>query len=231
MDQKIPFTTFDFWAFLSAGFLVLAAVDHINGGHLLAMDKWTVVQATIAMAAAYIVGQLVASLSAWLLEKVLVGKLLGAPRMTLFGAAKAWKWVRRCMPTYFEAMPPNAQTAVLEKAQASGPTDGDTLFWVAFAYARATPAVMGRLETFLNQYSFARNVAIAALLDAAFLYWHYRWNNGDSMSLQLSRAALLIGGGMLLRYLKYFRQYSLELFTAYAFSKQDPPAATAGAKP
>ena len=95
MDQKVPFTSYDFWAYLSAGFLLLFAFDSAAGTKLLMRDTWTVVQGVVAVSLAYAVGQLVASASSFLFEKVLVGKLLGYPRNVLFDQPKAWKWVRR----------------------------------------------------------------------------------------------------------------------------------------
>jgi hypothetical protein len=222
MDQKIPFASYDFWAYMSAGFVVLAAIDYVAGTHLLYRDSWTVVQGVMAMVSAYTVGQMVASVSSYVFEKVLVAKLLGAPRMVLFGQVKAWKSVRWLMPGYFEALPAATQRAILERAATSGVTvPGEGLFWCAFAYARATPAVMSRLNDFLNLYGFARNVSLAAFFDAALLYWQYQWHNGADAALHLSRLAFVVGLGMLLRYLKFLRQYALEVFTSYAHSKPD----------
>jgi len=219
MDQKVPFTSYDFWAYLSAGFIVLAAIDYVAGTHLLYRDSWTVVQGTMAMVSAYTVGQMVASMASFLYEKVLVVKLLGAPRMVLFGRARAWKPVRWLIPSYFEALPEVTQKAILERAAPFGiKGPGEGLFWCAFAYARAMPAVMSRLSDFLNLYGFARNVSLAALIDATVLYWHYRWHNGTDTALHLSQGALVVGLGMLLRYLKFFRQYAMEVFTSYAHS-------------
>jgi hypothetical protein len=56
MEQKIPFTSYDTWAYLSAGFLLLFAIDYVAATHLLARDSWTVVQAVMALVSAYVVG-------------------------------------------------------------------------------------------------------------------------------------------------------------------------------
>ena len=83
MDQKFPFTSYDFWAYLSAGFLLLFAIDQAMSTKLLMRDSWTVVQGVVAVSVAYVVGHLVASASSFLLEKMLVGRLLGYPRNVL----------------------------------------------------------------------------------------------------------------------------------------------------
>lgn len=221
MDQKIPFTSYDFWAYLSAGFLLLFAVDQAAGTKLLMRDSWTVVQGVIAVSLAYVVGQLVASVSSWLFEKVLVGKLLGYPRNVLFGQPKAWPWVRRCIPGYFEALPDATQKAALDKGGKVGViASGEALFWPAFANARATPPVMARLNDFLNLYGFSRNIALVGLIDAAIFQWSFLQPNSADVHLLYARIALVIGLGMTLRYLKFFRLYAVEVFTSFAYAKE-----------
>lgn len=221
MDQKIPFTSYDFWAYLSAGFLLLFALDSAAGTKLLMRDNWTVVQGIVAVSLAYAVGQLVASASSFLFERVLVGKLLGYPRNVLFGQAKAWKWVRKLIPGYFEPLPATTQKAALEKAGMVGVSaPGEALFWPAFANARATASVMARLSDFLNLYGFCRNTALVAFLDAGILYWSYLQPKGPAEHLLWSQIALVVGCGMTLRYLKFYRHYAVEVFTSFAYATE-----------
>ena len=221
MDQKIPFTSYDFWAYLSAGFLLLFAFDQVLGTALLAQDSWTLVQSIVAISGAYVIGHLIASMSSLLFEKFLVGKLLGYPKNILFGQPRAWKWFRRLMPSYFAPLPEATQKAALEKGGNAGVAmPGEALFWLAYANARATPAVMSRLENFLNLYGFCRNMAMVAFIDAAALYWSYLQPNGSKDHLVWARVILIVGIGMTLRYLKFFKHYSVEVFTSYAYGKE-----------
>ncbi|WP_265946230.1 hypothetical protein [Dechloromonas sp. A34] len=221
MDQKFPFTSYDFWAYLSSGFMLLFAVDQAAGMNLLMRDSWTVVQSAIAISLAYTVGQLVASLSSWLFERGLVGKLLGYPRNVLFGQNKAWPWVQGLLPAYFAPLPPATQKAVLEKSGKVGISmPGEALFWPAHAAGRATPAVAARMDNFLNLYGFCRNTALVGAVDAAILYASYLQPKGPQEHLLWARIALFIGLGMTLRYLKFFRHFALEVFTSYAYSKE-----------
>jgi hypothetical protein len=221
MENKIPFTSYDFWAYLSAGFLFLFIADLVAGTGLLARDSWTIVQGVVAVSAAYAVGQLVASLSSLVFERLLVGKLLGYPRNVLFGQRRAWTWVRALMPGYFSDLPDQTQKAALEKGTAAGiASPGEGLFWAAFAHARAKPAVMSRLDNFLNLYGFCRNTALVAFLDAGLLYWSYRWGNGPDERLYWSWVATAVGVGMTFRYLKFYRHYAVEVFTSFAHSKE-----------
>lgn len=221
MENKIPFTSYDFWAYLSAGFLFLFIADLVAGTALLARDSWTVVQGVVAVSAAYAVGQLVASLSSLVFERLLVGKLLGYPRNVLFGQPRAWRWVRALMPGYFSTLPEQTRQATLDKGKATGVTSpGEGLFWAAFANARATPVVMSRLDSFLNLYGFCRNTALVAFVDAGLLYWSYRWGSGPDERLYWSLAAIGVGVGMTFRYLKFYRHYAVEVFTSFAHSKE-----------
>jgi hypothetical protein len=77
--EKFPFTSYDFWAYLASGFLLLAAVDVAAAtGFLLQKDcSWP--QTAVAVAGAYVAGQLTAGLSSIVFERGLVGRVLGYP--------------------------------------------------------------------------------------------------------------------------------------------------------
>ncbi len=220
--EKIPFTSYDFWAYLSAGFLLLFVADQVAGSGLLARTSWTIVQGVVAVASAYAVGQLVASISSFVFERLLVGKVLGFPRNVVFGRSNAPGWLRACMPGYFKALPDETKRRALEKATADGVTGpGEAMFWAAYGRARSDAAVMSRLDNFLNLYGFCRNTALVAFMNAALLYWSYRWNGGPETHLQWTWAALAVGVGMTFRYLKFLRHYAVEVFTSYAHGKDE----------
>lgn len=221
MDQKFPFTSYDFWAYLSAGFLLLFAIDSTADTKLLMRDNWTVVQGIVAVSVAYAVGHLVASLSSFVFERGLVGKALGNPRDVLFDRPTAPLWLRGLLGAYFQPLHPETQAAALEKGAKIGvKNSGEALFVAAFAHARQTSSVMARLDNFLNLYGFCRNAALVAFIDAAIFYWSYLQPDGPSEHLLWSRLAVLAGIGMTLRYLKFYRLYAHELFTAYAYGNE-----------
>jgi len=224
LDQKIPFTSYDFWAYLSAGFLLLFAVDSAAGSKLLMRDNWTLVQGIVAVSLSYAVGNIIASMSSWVLERGLIGKVLGYPRNVLFNKPKAPQWLRTMLGAYFQPLPNETQLAALDKSQKVGVTaPGEALFLVAFAYARQTPAVMARLDNFLNLYGFCRNIALVAFIDAAILYWSYMQPKGPSEHLLWAWIAFVIGVGMMFRYLKFYRLYASEVITNYAYGQDREP--------
>jgi hypothetical protein len=121
-------------------------------------------------------------------------------------------------------LPAETQKAVLDKATRSGVSaPGEALFWLAFAKARGSERTMGRLNDFLNQYSFCRNVAMVAFIDAAILNWSYLQPKGPDSHIWWARVAFFIGAALLLRYLKFLRHYSLELFTSFAHAEEATP--------
>ena len=191
MENKIPFTSYDFWAYLSSGFLLLFVTDYVASTQFFERESWTVVQGIVAISAAYAIGQLVASASSITFERLLVGKLLGYPSNVLFGSARAWPWIKLLLPSYFHSLPYQVQRINLEKGAIAGiNTHGEELFYVAHANAKANPAVMARLDNFLNLYGFCRNIAFVALLGSVMLYWSYWFNNGPVSNLYWSRMAL-----------------------------------------
>ena len=222
MDQKIPFTSYDFWAYLSAGFMLLFAFDQAAETYLLMRNEWTVLQGVMAVSIAYTVGHLVASASSWLYEKQLVGRLLGYPRDILFGNLTAWHGFQRLLPGYFAPLPVETQRSALEKGDKLGvDKPGEALFWPAHVFGRGTPAIAARLDNFLNVYGFCRNIALVGLIDAAVLYWSYWQPKGPAEHLLWARLSLVVSLGMTLRYLKFYRHFTVEVFTSWAFAKDN----------
>lgn len=87
LAQNIPFSDYDFWGYLSAGFLLLYVVDSVIGTNHLTKDSWTVVEGVIAFSAAYAVGHLTAGVSSFTLT-FLAGAALGSYVQTMTGFAQ-----------------------------------------------------------------------------------------------------------------------------------------------
>ena len=219
MESKLPFSNYDFWAYLAAGFLLLFAVDQVTGRNLLMRESWTVVQGVIAVSLAYVVGHVAAGVSAWLLEKNLVGRCLGYPRDILFGQPRGRRWLWRIWPGYFAPMPMSVQQAVRVRASAAD-LEPEAMFWPAYHYTRSIPAAAARLDSFLNLYGFCRNISLVALFDAALFYWSYMQPHGPKDHLLWSRCALVLSVAMLGRYLKFYRHFALDVFTTWAYSPE-----------
>ena len=214
--EKLPFTSFDFWSYLASGFLLLCAFDSAFGYGLLGRKDWNVVEGVLAVSVAYVTGHVIASLSSPIFERFLVGWVLGRPSAGLFGASTAPKWVQKLLSYYYEKLPDETQKAILEKAKAAGVSEpGEALFLLAYVKASGSDSTMARLAEFLNQYSFCRNVALVSLVTACVFLGAHLQPSGTQQQLTFACIALVVGVVLVLRYLKFLRHYSLELFISF----------------
>jgi hypothetical protein len=173
------------------------------------------------IAIAYVIGHVFGQISAFLLEKLLVKHLLGYPTKALFspptsGAKKFF------FPGYFEPIPAlirdfvreNAKTATAKEAIA---TDNGALFVYCNARVKKQEETAALLAIFQSLYGFARNVCVASLVAGAILVAggianHHNWET----KAWLAGGAVVVAVFLFYRYLKFFRVYALETYSAYA---------------
>jgi hypothetical protein len=213
--MTVPFGVYDFFAYLSSGLVLLAAVDvGLGSGLLLVMDA-SLIPSLLLVILAYVAGQLTAQISATLLEKGLVLHVLGPPSRNLLLTTKEGAF-RKVFPGYSRALPVDTIARIRSAAAARGfESDGEALFLHAYACVTKDVDAQARLDAFRNQYGFARNMTVALgasaaslgigvlVLDRAFPAW-------------VPALALLGAVGMLYRFLKFFRQYAYQLLITYA---------------
>lgn len=213
--DKIPFGVYDFFAYLSSGTVALVALDHVCRTGLLTQVHITPLVAVVLVIAAYVSGQIVAHFSSFLLERLFVGKLLHRPSALLLGDEPHFLFLEWLFPNYHRSLPASTKIRIREQAAARGfDAEGEALFLHAYANVTASEKAQARLDEFRNQYGFARNMSFAFIASALMLAIAHCF--GDT--LQLGFIALVFGAGITLfyRYLKFFRQYSYELFLRYA---------------
>jgi hypothetical protein len=218
--ERLPFTVYDFFAYLSSGFVVLIGIAAAFTNSDTWQDSPTAIVGLLLVVLAYVVGHVVATVSAYLFEAVLVGRILGTPSVNLFKEAPATKWAG-VFPGYFKALPPEQRRRVLEKARGEGiDQPGQGLFFQAWARVKERQAVMERLSTFLNVYGFCRNMAMALLVTGGALTVGSiigTARTGDLVPPGWWAGAALAGSvAMIYRYLKFFRHYGVEVFLSYA---------------
>jgi hypothetical protein len=219
MRSLFPFTDYDFWAYISSGFVFLFALDHTLQSEIFQRPTWTVVEGVIAVAVAYAVGHLLAGCAAAVLERRFVRRYLGRPSLLLLGVREGPKWFQRVYPEFYEALPNTTIDKILAKARAQRITEpGEALFWLAYDNIRQKKALHARVSTFLNLYGLCRNLSMTALsvcamLIVSALYWE------KPMDYWWATASVVLGIGMFVRYLKFYRHYALEVFTSLAYSK------------
>ncbi len=221
MDRS-PFSAYDLFGYLASGFLVILAVDFVaRAGWLVSSPSPSVVAMAFWTGVAYVVGQILATPSAWLLESVFVGRVLGKPESTLIGARRARAAL--LFPGYAKPLPAALRRRITERA-ADLAQDPEALFLHAAARARSDPSAASRLGTFLNLYGFCRNVTFALLVCAGLLLGA-RFVVPQPPTRWLALAALVAAVGMLYRYLKFLRLHGVEVLVAFEAAPPSPTPA------
>lgn len=214
--DKVPFSVYDFFAYLSSGTVLLATADYVMGIGLLQRKEIPPLLAGFLIVLAYILGHIVAHFSSLVLEQRLVHRLLKSPALILLGEKPRSKFLRWLFRNYFRPLPEGTQARVRAQAQFRDVScSGENLFLHAYALVSANPAQQARLDDFRNQYGFARNIAFAFIVAALAIAAANRIGY-QHVQARWAVLAAAVGLAMLYRYLKFFRQFSYELFLRYA---------------
>ena len=213
----IPFDPYDFFGYLASGLLLIVGMEPVLGFPHITGQDFKVVDTGVLLLAVYIAGQLVATPAKAAIEDGVVDKILGRPNTNLFRKKRPWvRWF--LFPGFYKPLPEEIQSRVQVKARnEKAPEAGDALF----LHVRYHPQILGneklmtRLDSFINKYGFARNLAFTSLLvGAALLVKSSMRSNPDLV--RYGWTALVVGVLLFYRYLKFFRQYSYELFNTYS---------------
>ena len=217
--DKIPFSVYDFFGLLSSGAIILAGISFAYQGVDAFQEELSISQGLVLVIAAYLLGHVVASVSSYLLERRLTRRLLGSPTDLLFGKGVPTDW-RRMLKEYHRPLPEETAKRVLDNAKGRTGIEepGEALFFHCFGVVRKDEYPRERLAVFLNLYGFGRNTSMAALVSAVIIGIAAIVNRSTN-STELWVGALLaafVGIAMYLRYLKFYRLYSVELYVTYA---------------
>ena len=219
MIDKIPFGLYDFFGYLASGLLIVVGMELVFGFPPILGRDLTVIETAILILGVYVAGQLVATLAKLVLEDGLVGKVLKRPSVNLLGEKRP-RIGRLLAPGYYQELPEQRRKKILDRAGKEGVTGtGEDLF-LHVRYStdiREDQAVMDRLNKFLASYGFARNLGFTSLVvGTAILVKPLFVENPDPEQVKYGIVALIAGVLLVYRYLKFFRQYSYEMFNAYA---------------
>lgn len=221
--DKIPFSIYDFFGYLAAGFLILGATDYAFNSGWLDKKEIGIGFGVLWIVIAYIFGLILANLSGHFLEAKMVRQILHCPEETLFADQTPSGWKKHIFPGYYNPLPVETRNRVIQKAiskaQISAPGRG--LFFHCFAIVKRDEAARGRLNTFLNLYGFCRNISLASIVAAGILVigflidWRYG-RKAEPEKIWWALAALGVAIGLFYRYLKFYRHYTVEVFITYA---------------
>jgi hypothetical protein len=214
--SAIPFTLYDFFAYLSTGALWLLGIDYAFAmGWILGKEVGTG-QTVVWVIVAYVLGHVNSHWSAWLFENKFVEHGLGYPSVNLFARSAAGRRaiVRRLFAHYLTPFPRQTAEDILDAYErlSKHREPGNAMFNFCFSVVKTSPVAYGRLQTFLATYGFARNMSFATLCVAGFFLaaWFVR---GVPHLRLLALACVATAIVLFYRYLKFFRIYSLEIFT------------------
>lgn len=218
--NQLPFSVYDFFGYLAAGVVVLAGLTAAFVGDEPFQEPPSLLVGILLIITAYVTGHIVANLAGDLLERRLVRNHLGAPTDMLLGSRSAGRVASAILPGYSTPLPDAMQDQIRTLA---GNRSGEALFFHCHAVMKSDSAVQSRLQTFLNLYGFCRNMTLALLIAAICLAGGLLIRTAETgpdvgPGWWLG-AAGLAAFGMLYRYLKFYRQYAVELFTSYAERK------------
>lgn len=216
MDH-LPFDPYDFFGYLASGLVVVVGMELILGFPEVLGRDLKVVDAAILLLGIYIAGQIMATPAKALLEDGLVDKVLGRPNVNLFREERPV--VRGLLfPGFYQPLPASVRQRVIARAEGEGVKGtGEALF----LYVRYLPEtlnnekLMKKLDSFINKYGFTRNLAFTSLAVGLGLLAK-RIFVPDPILIRYGMVVAVVGVLLLYRYLKFFRQYSYELFNTYA---------------
>ena len=210
--NKFPFSAYDFFGYISSGFLLISAWMYFVKNQLNFADD--LMTNFIFIVIAYILGHIVAMPSKFLLEDLVVGKLLKKPNINLFKENRK-KW-QSFFPEYYKSLPKEQIDKILSTSknyQIDKP--GEALFIHAFVKIKMIEDVNIRLKSFLNLYGFCRNISFSFFL--VFLLILYLYIKSSDKNLLIWASLTFFSFiAMFYRYLKFYRLYSFEIFINYA---------------
>lgn len=228
MDKLARFSDHDVFAYVASGLAAFVVVDLVYSTRYILGAEWTVASGALTIGAAYIAGQILAAPSSWLIERQFVHHVLFRPALILMnGRVLGWRTFlkRTVLLDYYTPLAPGLQRKVRERAASDCGAEvaGEDLFWCAFPLAKKDANAYARMDGFLKLCGFCRNMAFVGLAGACFIAanavfeWAWlAWSDHVAQQLRWALLAMLIGLGMLHRYLKFFRLYNVEVFVAYS---------------
>ena len=220
MKNYFPFTDYDFYAYLTSGAFFLSVMDFVfNDADFLMRADWTFIQIVMAVSAAYVTGHIAAMFAQLVIESFMVSKLVAKPIALQLGYKKpnlVERIVGVLVGRYYEPFEDAVQTKIKENARlALSMTEGqdvgaEDVFQVGYRKSFSVDGARGRIDSFLNQYGFCRNISFVALVATTIVGW-------DAYRTEIPHEALviLLCGivflGMFIRFVKFYAAFQAEV--------------------
>jgi hypothetical protein len=215
--DRIPFDPYDFFGYLASGLLTIVGMQLVFGFPRVLGQDLKLVDSVFLLLAVYVTGQIIATPAKAFFEDLVVDKILQRPSDNLLRTKRPL--IRGILfPGFYKPLPEPVRMKFLERKDLEAISgNGESLF-LSIRYKPAVlenESLLKRLDTFISKYGFSRNLSFSSLLVGFALLWK-GLSGRDPQTLTYSLAALIVGILLFYRYLKFFRQYSYELFNVYA---------------
>lgn len=214
--DKIPFDPYDFFGYLATGLAVILGMQLTLGFPQVIGRDLNALELAMVLLATYVAGQLMATPATAVLEDFVVDKILQRPSINLFAQHTTW-WRTVAFPGFYKPLPNTIRDKIFNKVHKQhAAATGETLFLLVrySPQAREDERLLSKLDSFLNKYGFARNLAFTSFVLGLALFVKIRvaW---DPELFKYAITAMIVSVLLFYRYLKVFRQYSFEMFNAY----------------
>jgi len=220
--NKLPFDPYDFFGYLASGLLILVGMDLVLGFPSILGRDFKVIDSAILVIAIYVTGQIIATPAKAFLEDGLIGKVLGRPNVNLFQEKKP-RIRGLVFPGFYLPLPRQTRMKILRKAQNEGVegTGEDLFLHVRYSQAVVQDQKLGeKLNSFINKYGFSRNLSFSALLvGIGCLVKMFLFADSNTDLAKYAITAIITAVLLFYRYLKFYRQYSYEMFNFYGGAK------------
>ncbi len=216
--ERIPFDPYDFFGHLASGLVLVVGMQIVLGFPEVIGHEFGVVDSAVLLLGIYVAGQIAATPAKALLEDGIVRRVLEKPSVNLFRERRPR--IRGFLFSgFYVALPIQRRKRIQEKARLQGITVlGEDLFLhVRFCEEiRSDDRLLRRLDSFLNKYGFSRNLSFATGVVGIGCLMKFAIGGAEEpMLTRYGYTALVVCLMLFYRYLKFFRQYSFELFNTF----------------
>lgn len=220
MKDHFPFTDYDFYGYLASGGFALAIGDYLfNNAAYLTRADWTFAQIALCVAAAYVVGHLIAMLAQSVLETLVMNKALAKPMDIQLGfkhPSRLERMVGALVGRYYSTLPNRTSEKILRIAASELDcavedfSEGESIFLLGFKKSFSDEKLRHRIDDFRNQYGFCRNIAFVGLTATPLLIWSALCQ-GNNEAWGLAIVTALIFVGMFIRFVKFLSSFQAEV--------------------
>lgn len=214
--DRLPLAPYDFFGYLASGFLFAGACQLAFGFPKVLGQQINAIDGLFLLLTVYIMGHVLAMPAKAVLEDFLVDKILQRPTVNLFrGKRPSMRGL--IFPGYYKPLPPDARSKIVERLKNEGihGFGEDTFQRVRFSHEiTSDEKILSRLDGFRNQYGLTRNLSFTLLIVGSMMLTRNHYAPSPELA-SYGVTAYVVSALLLYRYLKFFRQYSYEMFNHY----------------